>query len=67
MCQTLTPRKLDPPTHSCQFDTNCGKIRYVSDPIMIHFALPKNIKVPLNINEKQPPFEKVTEKCVINL
>ena len=28
----LNTRVLDPPTHSHQFDTNCGKIRYVSDP-----------------------------------
>ena len=25
-------RALDPPVHSHQFDANCGKIRYVSDP-----------------------------------
>ena len=28
----LNTRVLDPPTHSHQFDVNCGKIRYVSDP-----------------------------------
>ena len=28
----LNVRELDPPTHSRQFDTNCGKILYVSDP-----------------------------------
>ena len=26
-------RELDPPTHLQQFDANCGKIRYVSDPL----------------------------------
>ena len=26
----LKTRVLDPPTHSYQFDTNCGKIRYVT-------------------------------------
>ena len=30
----LNIRVLDPPTHSRQFDANCGKIRYVSDPYM---------------------------------
>ena len=28
----LNVRELDPPTHLPQFDENCGKIRYVSDP-----------------------------------
>ena len=28
----LNVRGLDPPTHSHQFDANCGKIRYVSYP-----------------------------------
>ena len=32
MCQILTWEVLDPPTHSRQFDGNCGKIRYVRDP-----------------------------------
>ena len=27
--------QLDPPTHLCQFDTDCGKIRYVSD-LLVH-------------------------------
>ena len=27
----LNVRELDPPTHSGQFDINCGKIRYMSD------------------------------------
>ena len=31
MCQILT-LVLDPPIHLHQFDTNCEKIRYVSDP-----------------------------------
>ena len=26
-------RELDSPTHLQQFDANCGKIRYVSDPL----------------------------------
>ena len=28
----LYVRELDPRTHLQQFDANCGKIRYVSDP-----------------------------------
>ena len=28
----LNTTELDPPTHSCQFDANCAKIQYVSDP-----------------------------------
>ena len=31
----LNVRALDPATHSRQFDANCGKIRYVSDPQII--------------------------------
>ena len=29
----LNAREVDVPTHSCQFDANCGKIRYMSDPL----------------------------------
>ena len=28
----LNVRELDPPTRLHQFDANCGKIQYVSDP-----------------------------------
>ena len=35
----LKTRVLDPPTHSCQFDANCGKIQYVSDPFFLILKL----------------------------
>ena len=35
----LNVRLLDLPTHSRQFDANCGKIRYVSDPLSKVFVV----------------------------
>ena len=35
----LNVRLLDLPTHSRQFDANCGKIRYVSDPLSKIFVV----------------------------
>ena len=33
MCQMVpSDTVLDPSTDLCQFDANCGKIQYVSDP-----------------------------------
>ena len=31
--QNLNIRELDPPTHLHQFDANCRKIHYMSDPL----------------------------------
>ena len=42
MCQILTP---DSPTYSRQFDTNCGKIQYVSDPSLIVFESKYKCKI----------------------
>ena len=43
--ETSDIRVLEPSNHLCQFDVNCGKIQYVSDPLKqtgLYFLL--NIK-----------------------